>query len=121
MATTGMPSFFASSTAIRSESRSRSHRGSNWCRRWPPRECRAFSPHRPRSDLNHVVDPIGGAIGVDDGHHGNAELFRLIDRDLLVPDVDDEERIGQRLHVLDAAQALLQLIHLAAKLGRLLL
>src|SRR6185437_9731221 len=78
-------------------------------------------PHGIVVARDHVIDPVRGAIGVHDGHHGNTELFRLIDRDLLVPDVDDEERIRQRLHVLDAAQALFELVHLAPKLGRLLL
>src|SRR5579883_359759 len=68
-----------------------------------------------------IVDAIGRAIGVDDRDHRNTELSRLIHRDLLVADVDDEERIRQRFHVLDAAQASLELRHLAAKLRRLFL
>src|ERR1700690_3796735 len=44
-----------------------------------------------------------------------------MDRDVLVADVDHEQRVGQGLHQPDAAEAALQLDHLAAQLGRLLL
>src|SRR5580658_3327630 len=53
---------------------------------------------------DHVLDPVGRAIGVDDRHHRNAELLRLMDGDVLVTDVDHEQRVGERLHVLDAAE-----------------
>src|SRR6185312_7521783 len=68
-----------------------------------------------------VVDAIGRAIGVDDGDHGNAELPGLVDRDLLVAHVDHEHGIRERVHVLDPAEAPLELFHLAAQLGRLFL
>src|SRR6185437_2039902 len=78
-------------------------------------------PHGIIVTGDHVIDAVGGAIGVYDRHHGDTELPRRIDRDLLVTDIDDEERIRQRLHVLDAAQAPFQLLHLPTQLGRLLL
>src|SRR5690606_9330141 len=51
---------------------------------------------------NQIVDIIRRAVRIDDGDDGNAELLRLVDRDALVTDVDDEQHIGQRLHFLDA-------------------
>ena len=51
--------------------------------------------HRVIIARNDVVDAIGRAVRVDDRHHRNAELLRLVDRDLLVTDVDDEQRIRQ--------------------------
>ena len=41
---------------------------------------------------------------------GMPSLLGFGDRDLLVADVDDEQRIGQAVHVLDAAQAALELV-----------
>src|SRR6202035_2066785 len=70
---------------------------------------------------DHVIDAIGRAVGVDDGHHRNAELLRLVQRDVLVPDVDHEQRIRERVHVLDAAETPLEFVHLAPQLGGLFL
>jgi len=70
---------------------------------------------------DHVVDAIGRAVGVDDGHHRNAELLGFVKRDVLVPDVDHEQRIRERVHVLDAAETPLELVHLAPQLGGLFL
>src|SRR5579862_2384482 len=70
---------------------------------------------------NHVVDSLGRAIGVDDRHHRYAELARLVHGDVFVADVDHEQGIRKRLHVLDAAQAPLQLVHLATQLRGFLL
>src|SRR5690606_39400255 len=64
---------------------------------------------------NYVIDVIGRAVRVDDRDDRNAELFRFIDRDALVTDVDDEQQIGERLHLFDAAQAALELLALAAQ------
>ena len=44
---------------------------------------------------------------------GMPSFFASVTRDLLVADVDDEQRIGQRVHVLDAAEAAVELVHLA--------
>src|SRR5579863_961008 len=70
---------------------------------------------------DHVLDAIGRAVGVDDRHDRNAELLRLVNRYVLVTDVDHKQGIGQGLHVLDAAEASLELDHLAPQLRRLLL
>src|SRR5712664_2506532 len=43
---------------------------------------------------NHVGDPVRRMVGIDDPDNGDAELFRLGDRSLLVTDVDHEQRIG---------------------------
>src|ERR1700682_421273 len=70
---------------------------------------------------DHVVDAIGRAVGVDDGHHRNAELLRLVKRDVLVAGVDHNQPIRERRHVLDAAETPLELVHLAPQLGGLFL
>ena len=43
---------------------------------------------------------------------GNAELARFADRDLLLVRIDDEDRVGQRAHALQAAQVLLEALAL---------
>jgi hypothetical protein len=60
-------------------------------------------------------------IRVDDGHDRNAQLFRFRHRDLVITDVDHENRVRQRPHVLDAAEALLELVELALVRQRLAL
>src|SRR5712671_6679648 len=62
---------------------------------------------------NDVIDPVGGAIGVDDRDHGYAQLGRLVNRNMLVPHIDHKQHVGERLHELDAPQALFELDHLA--------
>jgi len=52
-------------------------------------------------------------IGVDHSDDRNPELARLADRDLLVADVDHEQGIRQAVHVLDATEALLELVAFA--------
>ena len=68
-----------------------------------------------------VVDVLRRVVGVDDADDRNAELLGLGDRDLVVADVDDEDRVGQRAHVLDAADVLLELGQLALEHQRFLL
>src|SRR5204862_203340 len=57
---------------------------------------------------DHVVDALGVAVGVDQGHDGDAQAGRLVDGDVLLLRVDDEEAAGKPRHLLDAAQVLLQ-------------
>src|SRR5690606_20597085 len=71
--------------------------------------------HRVVVARDRIVDAFGRAVRVDDGDDRNAELARLANRDLLVTDVDDEDAVGQRVHVLDAAERTLQLVALARK------
>ena len=52
---------------------------------------------------------------------GMPSFLASLQRDALMAHVDDEQHIGQRRHVLDAAQALLELGHLAAQLQGFLL
>src|SRR6185369_4799823 len=68
-----------------------------------------------------VVDPDRRVVRVDDGDDRDAELLRLGDRDLVEAHVDDEERVGQRVHVLDATDVLLELGELALEHQRFLL
>src|SRR5690606_38775979 len=56
----------------------------------------------------------GRVVGVDHGNHRNAQLLGFLHGDLVVADVDHEQRVGQAVHVLDAADAGLQLLELAA-------
>src|SRR5690606_17077895 len=64
---------------------------------------------------DRVVDQGRVVVGVDDGDDRDAELLGFLDRDVLVADVDHEQRVGQAVHVLDAAQRGLQLVALAAQ------
>src|ERR1051325_3811726 len=70
---------------------------------------------------DHVVDVLGVAVGVDDGHHRDAELLRFLDRDVLLLRVNDEERVGQPVHLPDADEILLELLALVLESGALLL
>ena len=62
---------------------------------------------------DHVVDADRRVVGVDHADQRNAQLLGFGDRDLVVADVDDEHRVRQRVHVLDAADVLLELGQLA--------
>src|SRR6185437_3797372 len=70
---------------------------------------------------NDVSDRTRIVIRVDDGDDRDAELLRLGDGNLVIADVDDENRIRQRAHVLDPAETLLQLVLLARQRQRLAL
>ena len=58
---------------------------------------------------DHVIDPIGIAVGVDDADDGNAQPLGLPHRDQLGFEVDHVHRVGHALHVFDAAQVGTQL------------
>ena len=60
-------------------------------------------------------------VRVDDADNRDAQFLRFGDRDLLIADVDDEKRVGQRVHLLDAAEAAVELVHLALQGQRLAL
>ena len=53
---------------------------------------------------NHIVDPVGVAVGVDQADDGNAQALGLAHRDRLGLEVDHEYRVRQTLHVLDPAE-----------------
>ena len=55
------------------------------------------------------VDPVGVAVGVDEADDRDAQALRLFDRDHLGLEVDHEHRVGDALHVLDAAEVRAQL------------
>src|SRR5437667_177535 len=61
---------------------------------------------------DHVVDALGIAVGIDERHDGDAEPHRLVHRDVLLLRIDHEQAPRQAGHLLDAAQVLLQLVHL---------
>ncbi len=62
-----------------------------------------------------VVDQGRVVVGVDHGDHRDAELLGFLDGDVFMADVDHEQRVGQAVHVLDAAQRGVQLLALAAQ------
>ncbi|CAN4002999.1 Tyrosine recombinase XerC, partial [Dysosmobacter welbionis] len=70
---------------------------------------------------DHIIDLIGIAVGIGDGHHGNTQLVGLGDGVALLAGVHDEQGAGQLLHFLHAAQVLLQLGDLAQVLHDFLL
>src|SRR5690554_2565965 len=70
---------------------------------------------------DRVVDQVGVVVGVDHGHHRDAELARFLDRDVLVADVDHEQRVGQAAEFLQAAQRSLELDALATQAQHLVL
>src|SRR5215469_2031923 len=70
---------------------------------------------------DHVINAVGRVIGVHHADDGDVELAGLADRDLLVAHVDDKQGVRQAVHLLDAAQALLQLLHLATQADDFLL
>src|SRR5690349_15863654 len=47
---------------------------------------------------NHIVNRIGIAIGVDEGHDWNAELIRFRDGNMLMTWIDDDEKSWRFAH-----------------------
>src|SRR5688500_934572 len=70
---------------------------------------------------DHVVDDVRIAVRVHDGHDRDAQDVRFLDRDVLLFRVDDEERVGQLVHLLDPGQVLLELLLLALEAEALFL
>ena len=68
-----------------------------------------------------VVDLVGIAVGVHDGHDRDAQNAGLGHGDVLLAGINDEQRAGQLLHVADAAQVLLELFALVQQLDDFLL
>src|SRR5271170_6835206 len=65
---------------------------------------------------DHIVNHRRIAVRVDHRDHRDAQLAGFGDRDRLVVRVDDEERVGKTLHVLDASQVGLQVLALPLQL-----
>ena len=64
---------------------------------------------------DRVVDQLGVAIGVDDGHHGDAEAVGFADSDILARRVDHDQRGGEFVHFAETGQILHQAGQLAAE------
>ena len=87
--------------------------------RWRPasipsaiaRTTRRTSGSRRRSG-DHVVGLVGVAVRVHERDHRQAEPLRLADRELLLAEVDDEDRVRLAAHVGDAAEVRLELLEL---------
>ncbi|CEE63804.1 hypothetical protein XAC2852_260140 [Xanthomonas citri pv. citri] len=62
-----------------------------------------------------VVDQGRIVVGVDHGDHRNAELLGFLDGDVFMADIDHEDRVGQTVHFLDAAERGVQLLALATQ------
>src|SRR5690606_9165750 len=60
-----------------------------------------------------VVDPFGRMVGINHGHDGDAQRAGFGHGDLVVADVNDEQRVGQAVHVFDAADGLVEFVELA--------
>ena len=81
-----------------------------------------------RDGADRVVvagDRVGHAgrvgVAVEHGDDGDAELGRLLDRQLLLVGVDDEQDVRQAAHILDAAQRALELLAVARDVEHLFL
>ena len=61
---------------------------------------------------DHVVGLVRIAVRVDERDHRQAEPPRLAHRELLLAQVDDEDRVGLAAHVGDAAEVRLELLEL---------
>src|SRR5690348_10668391 len=68
-----------------------------------------------------VVHQLRVVVGVNDRDYRDAELLGFLHGDVLMADVDHEQRVGQAVHVLDAAQRILELVALAAQRQHLVL
>src|SRR5438874_174186 len=88
------------------------------------RNLRAEEPDRADGVVvarDDEVDAFRIAIRVDEADDGNPETRRLVDCDVLLLGIDDEETAGKAGHLLDAAEVLLQLVHLVLEDGDFLL
>ena len=68
-----------------------------------------------------MIHHIRVAIGIDHGHHRDAQLSRLLDRDLFLIGVDDKNGVGKLLHTLDSPQGLLELFFFPSETQHLFL
>ena len=81
----------------------------------------AHGPDRVVVAGDREIDLVGVAVRVDDRDHGDAQLPRLVDGDVLLLRVDHEDRVGEPLEVLDAAEVARELVALVAQADRFLL
>ena len=70
---------------------------------------------------DHIVDLVRIAVGVNDRDDGDVQLAGFGDGIVLLARVNDEQGAGELLHVLHAAEILLELFHLAEVLHDFLL
>ena len=81
-------------------------------------------PHRSQRIVvsrNHEFDVVRIAVGVHHGDHWNPQLGSFLDGDDLPVRVHHEDDVGEPLHVLDAAQILVQLLAFPLQPGHFLL
>ena len=78
-------------------------------------------PDRVVVARDHEVHLVGIAVRVHDRDHRDAELARLVDRDVLLLRVDHEDRVGEPFEALHAAEVALELLLLVPQADRLAL
>src|SRR5690606_22472063 len=70
---------------------------------------------------NDVVDAVWRVVGINNGHNGNTQRAGFGDGNFMVAHVDDKQCVGQRVHVFDAAYALVQFLKFALEHQRFFL
>ena len=70
---------------------------------------------------NNVIDIFRGTIGVDHRNHRNTQFARFFHRDVFMADINDEHDVRQAFHILDATEALLELVTFTCQLQNLFL
>ena len=59
---------------------------------------------------NHIINPIGITVSINNAHHWNAQLVGFIDGNALVIHINNKQNIRQTIHILDTANAVLKLV-----------
>ena len=62
---------------------------------------------------DNIVHAFGAVVAVHHADHGDGQFARLGHGDIFITHVDNEQGVGDALHVLDPGQARLQLVELA--------
>src|SRR5690606_13295168 len=59
------------------------------------------------------IDAVGGMVGINHGHNWNTQGAGFSHSNLMVANVDDKQGVRQSVHILDAADRLVQLVEFA--------
>src|SRR5574344_967057 len=85
------------------------------------RQVQAHGTNRVGVTRDDVINAVRVGVGINDRHNRDTQVVGFLDRDVLVLGIDNEQNVRQAAHVLDTAQALLQLFHFASTHQRLFL
>ena len=66
---------------------------------------------------NGQIDRVGIAVGVDQGHRGDADALRFLDGNVFALGIDHDHGVGQAVHFADALQVAPDLGQLAVERG----